>query len=254
MSKEMRNLIDNFNRLIVENTSEIEETGYTKIARILRGTRPSIKKLAILSAENPHGKKQSEEKNKIATEKLQKFLDEGSYGYKKIKGHYEYPETSFIIFNISMDSTIEIGAKYDQDTVIYGEVKNVDDENNTYMEFKIIGSDKTKPDEYQQVLKTTSVFVNRDNAEDLYSQIGDKKFVLPFYDVIDRLVGKDGKPYKLEKDYTGSKWDGGKVEPTDIKIKDIEDKLNKLEERIMESSGFTAYRLRGEIRDLLKHL
>ncbi len=76
--------------------------------------------------------------------------------------------------------------------------------------------------------------------------------MLPFYDVIDKLIDKDGKFYDLTKDYTKSKWDGGKVKPTSQDIKYIEDELNDLQERAMNSVGSTAYYLRGRINQILK--
>lgn len=252
MSQDMRNLINRFQRLINESTSEIDESGYSSIANTFRGLRPSIKKLAILTAENPHGEEHSDEFNKSANWDLERFLVQGKFGFKKVKGSYGSKENSYIVFNISYGMAVSIGVRFNQDSIIYGEVEPGADEEGIPMSFKMIGTDKTKSSKYREILGQTDVFVNRENAEDLYSEINGKKFVLPFYDVVDRLVDKNGKTFDLTKNYKGSKWEGGKVEPTSQVIKYVEDELNDLQERAMNTVGSTSYNLRSRIKEILE--
>ena len=186
---------------------------YSTVTNTFRGLRPSIKNLAILTAQNPHGEQHSNEFNKSANQELEEVLSKAKLGYKKVKGSYVQKEKSLIVFNIPYAVAIEIGTRFKQDSIIYGEIndkQSYDDDES--MLFKIIGTDQSKPEEYMKVLAQTSVFVSRDNADDFYSEIKGRKFILPFYDVIDQ--SDDPTILNIKKDYTGSKWKGGKAEPT----------------------------------------
>lgn len=199
---------------------------YSTVANTFRGLRPSIKNLAILTAQNPHGEQHSNEFNKAANQELEVVLSKAKLGYRKVKGSYVQKEKSFIVFNIPYAVAIEIGTKFNQDSIIYGEIKgkqSYDDDES--MLFKIIGTDKSKPQEYGEVLDETSVFVSRNNADDFYSEINGRKFVLPFYDVVDK--SDDPTIFNIKKDYTGSKWKGGKAEPTNIETYKVPEWLLK---------------------------
>jgi hypothetical protein len=232
-------------------TKRMNESKYSSVANTLRGgIRKSIKTISILTGENPYGDKASKQYNKEANERLEDILVSGRYGYRKVKGSYGSLENSYIVNNISLDSAIFLGEKFNQDSIVYGEVVGGNDDE-IYMTFKMVGTDPNKPDEYQNEIGNTDVFVSRDNAEDLYSEVGGRKFVLPFYGVVDNMVGPDNKVYKVEKDYSKSKWEGGKNEPSDINIS-LEDKLNDLQERALKSYGQTSYNLRCCIEKLIK--
>jgi hypothetical protein len=199
---------------------------YSTVANTFRGLRPSIKNLAILTAQNPHGEQHSNEFNKVANKDLEAFFSKAKLGFRKVKGSYGQKEKSYIVFNIPYALAIEIGTRFNQDSIIYGEIKDKqsydDDES---MLFKIIGTDQSKPEEYKEVLDQTSVFVSRNNADDFYSEINGRKFVLPFYDVVDK--SDDPEILNIKKDYTGSKWKGGKAEPTNIETYRVPDWLLK---------------------------
>jgi hypothetical protein len=232
-------------------TKRMNESKYSSVANTLRGgIRKSIKTISILTGENPYGDKASKQYNKEANEKLEDILVSGRYGYRKVKGSYGSLENSYIVNNISLDSAISLGEKFNQDSIVYGEVVGGDNDE-IYMTFKMVGTDPNKPDEYQNEIGNTDVFVSRDNAEDLYSEVGGRKFVLPFYGVVDNMVGPDKKVYKVEKDYSKSKWEGGKNEPSSIDIS-LENELNDLQERALKSYGQTSYNLRCRIEKIIK--
>lgn len=229
----------------------INESKYSSVANTLRGgIRKSIKTIAILTGENPFGQRADKKYNKDANKKLESILISGRYGYRKVKGSYGSLENSYIVNNISLESAISLGEKFNQDSIVFGEVTGGDKED-IYMTFKMVGTDPNKPDEYKSDLGTTDVFVSRNNAEDFYSEVGGKKFVLPFYGVVDSMVGPDNKVYKVEKDYSKSKWKGGKNEPSDINVS-LEDELNDLQERALKTYGSTSYNLRCRIERLIK--
>jgi hypothetical protein len=109
------------------------------------------------------------------------------------------------------------------------------------MTFKMIGSDKTKPDEYKKEIGKINVFINRDNAENFCGSIGNRKFVIPFYDVIDKLVDKNSKIFDLYKYYKDYKWEAGTVRATNYseyeineQFYELENCINDLAERLMK--------------------
>ena len=266
---EMRNLMNKFEKLLNENVGEVEESKYSKAATAMRGLRPSIKTIAILTAENPHAKTMSKEFNIEANAKLVDDLRALKLGYRRTKGSYmnkedddESPiveENSFIVNNISMESAINLGTKYRQESIIYAETGNVTEDGNVAMTFRLIGTDKTKPKYGEDLEPPQNVFINRNNEKEYYSRIGNRKFMIPFYGVTEHLVDRDGKYVykdtydkdgnisgkervaKKQKDYTDSKWDGGAVSPlvtTVIKDKDgkpmSDEKIKELENSLKD--------------------
>ena len=159
-----------------------------------------------------------------------------------------------------MDSAIALGSAFNQESIVYGETGDMNDKGEIHMSFIMVGTDKDNPEDYKNILGYTEVFINRNDATDTYTEINGKKFVLPFYDIVDRLIDKEGKPYDLIKSYKGSKWDGGKVEPTKIEVDynieeqliKIEKQLNNLEERAMSAYGSNGYNLRSRIMEILR--
>jgi hypothetical protein len=296
---EMRNLMNKFEKLLNENVGEVEESKYSKVATAMRGLRPSIKTIAILTAENPQAKPMSKEFNSEANAKLVDDLRALKLGFKKIKGSYSereeddkspiVEENSFIVNNISMESAIKLGTKYKQESIIYAETGNVAKDGSIAMTFRLIGTDKTNPDDYRKNIATPqNVFINRDNEEEFYSRIGNRKFMIPFYGVTEYLVDKDGK-YELDKDgkygiykdesdkdrkriekrqinYKDSKWERGAVSPpmkknvikdkdgnimSDEEIEKLEDRINNLAEQCITHSGNHALGIRYELQGLL---
>jgi hypothetical protein len=235
---------------------EMNESGYAATARTMRGLRKNIKTIAILSAENPFGKPATPSYNKKTTKDMKKLLGGGKFGYKLVKGSYGSEENSIIINNISKGDAMAIGEIYDQDSIIYGEVVDKKD-NGVYMVFTMIGTDKNK--NYGKVMGETKVFIDRNDATDFYSQIKGRKFVLPFYDVIDYLEEPNGKSFEISKDYSDTKWVGGKAGPSKITTKELsnddqelEEELNILQESVLKTVGSTSYNYRGRIRELIE--
>lgn len=261
---EMRNLMNKFEKLLNENVGEVEESKYSKTATAMRGLRPSIKTIAILTAENPKAIPMSKEFNSEANSQLRDDLRGLKFGYRPTKGSYTsledkkkskvptVEENSYIVNNISMESAIKLGTKYEQESIIYAETGNVAEDGSIAMTFRLIGTDKDKPDDYRtDIVPSKKVFINRNNQEDFYSRIGDRKFMIPFFGVTEFLVRKDGKYIidkdgdriaKKELDYQGSKWGGGTVSPpvktTVIKDKDgnplSDEEIEKLEDTLKD--------------------
>ncbi|CAN1524329.1 hypothetical protein MCERE19_01174 [Spirosomataceae bacterium] len=244
MYLEMRNLKDKFNQLINDKVGKIEEPGYPFLATKIRGLRPNIKTIAILTTGNSNDENYNTQ--------LGFSLEENYHFYKEIyfstSGSHEsdVEENSFIIFNISLDDAIKKGVFYKQDSIIYGETGNVAENGEIAMTFKMIGPDKTKPDEYKKEIGKINVFINRDNAENFCVRIGNRKFVIPFYGVIDKLVGKDSKIFDLYKYYKDYKWKAGTERATNYseyeineQFYELENCMNDLAERLMKGGWYS---------------
>jgi len=239
------------NELINVLKKMVNEAKYSSVGNILRGgIRKNIKTIAILTGENPKGKTASKEYNKDANEELKGLLKSARLGYRPIKGSYGTPENSFIINNISLDDAINFGEKFRQDTIVYGEVNGIDGDE-VSMDFKMVGTDPDKPDEYRQVIADNEVFIGRNEAKDFFSEVGGRKFVIPFYGTIDRFKGENDKFFVRTKDYSDTKWEGGKALPTSVST-ELDKELNELQERAIRTCCSTSYNLRGRIDKIIK--
>ncbi|CAN1524295.1 hypothetical protein MCERE19_01173 [Spirosomataceae bacterium] len=227
---EIRNLKDKFNQLINDSLEKIEEPGYPSRDAEMWTHRPNIKTIAILTTGNLNDEQTYKEYNSEPGYSLSHDF----HFYKRIhagSNASEGGENSFIIFNISLDDAIN--KVYSQrSSIIYGETGNVAENGEIAMTFKMIGSDKTKPDEYKKEIGKINVFINRDNAENFFGRIGNRKFVIPFYGVIDKLVDKDSKIFDLYRYYKDCKWEAGTERATNYSEYEINEQFGKLENEL----------------------
>ena len=226
--------------------------------------------------------------NSKANSQLRDDLSGLKFVYRPTKGSFTSLEdkkksevpivegNSFIVNNISMESAINLGIKYEQESIIYAETGNVTEDGSVAMTFRLIGTDKNKAKYGDDIATPQNVFINRNNKEEFYSRIGNRKFMIPFFGVTEFLVRKDGK-YKVTKDgkriakkeldYDDSKWEGGAVSLpvktnvikdkdgnplSDEEIKKLEDRLNKLNEQCITHSGNHALGIRMQLAKLLR--
>lgn len=81
--------------------------------------------LAILTAENPDCRKTPAAENNFRNRKLESYLKEAGYLYKKIKGYYGVSEDgaltehSFVILGIPLSVASRLSSKYEQQSFIY---------------------------------------------------------------------------------------------------------------------------------------
>ncbi|CAN1524261.1 hypothetical protein MCERE19_01172 [Spirosomataceae bacterium] len=257
MYLEMKNLKDKFNQLINDNLGNIEEPGYPSRDAEMWTHRPNIKTIAILETANLHDEQAYKEYNSEPGYSLSSNF----HFYKRIhagSNASEGKENSFIIFNISLDDAINKGVCSKRDSIIYGETGNVAENGEIAMTFKMIGLDKTKPDEYEKEIGKINVFINRDNAENFCGRIGNRKFVIPFYGVIDKLVDKDSKIFDLYRYYKDCKWEAGTERATNYSEYEINEQFGKLEnllndltERLMREGLHSRYISGNRLRELI---
>ena len=168
MSKEMRKYIN--------EVKNLNESGWARMIRTLRGFTPSIKTMGIITAENPHGETADPAFNKEMNEKLEKRLRELNLGFIKIKGKYGNPENPFFVPNITKNELLSLGAEFEQKDVIFGE--KINEPNKDGIRFSMIYSDHRAG----EVIAQRDVFVRKDGGNDYYSEIKGRKFQIPFFD------------------------------------------------------------------------
>jgi hypothetical protein len=227
----------------IEDLNDVEqyvlnESGYSRLMRIMSGLVPSVKTFAIVTWENPRGKRASDTFNRNANKELKKVLKSGNFSYKQIEGKYGDYENPYIIFNINFNTAKNIGfghEEYEQESIIYG--TRYSDNKEEGMMFRMVYFDNRPPQE-RRVWKSLS----RDE-EDFYSEYKGRKFQIPFFD--DNFVGKMLKNGRVvdecnvhnEKDFDG------------IAI----EKLNGMVEPLLDEqkSGYSLYIHRGELHTKL---
>ncbi len=236
--------------IVNEVEKEVGEGGYSRTASSMRGLNPKIKTIVILTAENPCGSSLAPDINKKRNEKLENFLSSALFGYRKVKGQYGSLENSFMVNNMTKGMALKLGSQFEQDTIIYGE--RFEEDGKYGMVFQMIKSfDCDGSTKIGEVVGERKVFINRENADDFYSELKGRKFQIPFFDVEDS---------KGSTDYDKASWDGGKIagsvytpKPDDISPEDDE-KIDKLVAESLNESKTQKYQWerRGMIINILR--
>lgn len=257
----MKNLQEQIKRILnlMNESEQLDEAGVARALRAMRGFVPSVRTLGFITAENPMGERATPEFNKEANSKLKTILGDGHWGYQKIKGKYVSTENSFLVRNISKEDLLELGKRFNQETVIYGE--RFDDGEYTGMTFQMI---YCTPDNFGNVDGEMKVFVNRENADDFYSEIKGRKFMIPFYGVEEKSSLSTGD-VNVKTDFSKSSWEksGGKIKDKEYSVSSLEESytripddvkktLEDLQELALKKTGSAAYNYRGKISNILK--
>lgn len=163
--------------LIFENWRKFmnEARDFPNLVNTLAGQRENIHTIGMMTAENPLGKKASPEENVAFNNELIKDLKEMNLGYRKIRGSFGSQENSFMIPNISKEEIINLGKKFNQESVIWGERQ----EDKFVFEYIECATGQTT-----NVRDVVLFDQDIQSREDFYSQSkkGPEKFVIPFFD------------------------------------------------------------------------
>lgn len=154
----------------------LKESGFSRLRQIMLGQVPSVDTVAILTAENPGGEKAESGANKKLMKQFKGDLRDSEHGYTDIAGKFGSKENSLMIMNISRDDTIEMGQKYNQYAVIWGNKLRADDDE-PFFRFEYIEGTKT--------IQTRDVSLSGKSVEDrddYYSEKRGRKFIIPFFD------------------------------------------------------------------------
>lgn len=151
--------------------------GFSHVRRMLLGDIDSIDKLAILTAANPQAQMLSNRENWELMSDLEADLRQNNYGPIRVSGQYGHKEPSFIVPHMSRDEVINLGKKYNQESVIYGE-KFINGEGQTAMRFDLIDC------AHNAVISTRCRTLGNDiqNNVDCFTKVKGRKFNIPFFD------------------------------------------------------------------------
>lgn len=154
-----------------------------KAVQAVQGRNRKVKTIGIISAQNPMGQKASKEYNDSSHEDLLRNLKIGHYQYFVTDGKYGDPETSVMVYNISLEEMINLCYRYNQESMIFIDMTDGNEVSCQYWE----GADKTsKLEKAREVHK----FINAENDDDFYTKVGREfKFRIPFFENIRKVVG-----------------------------------------------------------------
>jgi len=160
-----------------------EKRDFPSLRNTLAAERENIKTIGMVTAENPMAKQVTPEENRERNEKLESALRQMNLGYRKIRGKFGNEENSFLVPNITKEEIIELGNRFEQKSVIWGE--RVQDK----FVFSYIEGDTTI--EQRDVVLFGS---DTQKKDDNYSQSskGPEKFVIPFFDDDYEIVKDSG--------------------------------------------------------------
>ena len=153
-----------------------------KAQQAVNGKLANLKSFAILTSDNPMGKKLSPSENASNYESLMKDLKLGNFLYFPVKGKYNDIEHSVIIYNISLDDAIYLGDTYNQESIIYC----IPDLQNSSVHYEYW----ERSEEGKPLRKTIErdEYVDATNDKDMFTQISRKfKIRIPFFENIEKV-------------------------------------------------------------------
>lgn len=186
---ELRRLVK---ETLQETTLLTERSAYDRVVKALKGARRQINSIGIMTAQNPEGKKESEEFNQKQNEKLIAYLRYMNLGHYRIGGKFSgIDEESFAINNVSKETMIKLGKHFGQESIIWGERIGPEEFLFYYID-SASGESPTEP--VSMVLTHPDPAVT--SRKDMYSTVGKgkkkKKFVIPFFE--DGYAHRSSKP------------------------------------------------------------
>ena len=156
-------------------------------------SKSKLQRVGILTPENPRGMKSSDESNIVSMQTFKKELDSKGLDYISMGGKYGSPENSVFILNPSKLDVIEMGKKFGQAAVIFGQrlKRNYRQEQDSvyfrldYYQTNPDGDEEPEYDPQEYYLIDSRDMVVADAGaqakDDYYSEIGGKKFFIPFF-------------------------------------------------------------------------
>jgi hypothetical protein len=166
----------------------VNESSFSSVNRILQGNRDSVDTIGILTAFNPDGEKAPDEQNEYSQGLLKNELRNMGFGYIKALGCYGVPEESLIVPNISREIIIQLGNKYNQAAVIFGEKISKNE-----MAYDYIEGNKVIETKYE--VNTTN---DVQNLDDFYTLVKGRKFQIPFFPQIEEKNPKKERHLKTK--------------------------------------------------------
>lgn len=185
----------------------LTETKFAKVLNALRGDTPHINQMGIMTAQNPLGAQSSPEENNNRNRELLMTLRRANFrGWpvnpQWIMGKFGNIEDSYFIPHIDRTTLVGLGARFGQQSVIWGQ-KQHDDKEGDFVRFEYIGTEAKEmpvdPSSYHTV-QTRDVVLSGPEASQRDDNFSAKpfprsgvdkrsgqpatgrKFVIPFFD------------------------------------------------------------------------
>lgn len=155
----------------------LETSKYSKLMKYLWGIKKS-KGLAIMTPENPNSNSLTPKENKDLMTKGKKLLRANGYAFFTQIGLYGQRENSLIVLDILEKDAIKIGTDWVQDSIIVITQGNLEKRSKPLFDMVRINEKSTWLDVPNTLVE--SILELTDTAE-MYSQIGNKKYEIPFF-------------------------------------------------------------------------
>jgi hypothetical protein len=167
--------------------NELLDGGQYRLVKLTKDLNQKIKTVAIISAENP---------------RLEKSIIGPFYGYSKLKGNSDGFGNSLMVNNITKPDALMFASKHQQATIIYG--KRFEETRQYGITFQLITSFKCYDfAQIGEILGERTVFINKENPEDFFSELKGCNFQIPLFD---EEIGLSGT-----YNYVNATWKGGKI-------------------------------------------
>lgn len=168
------------------------ESGYSRVRRILMGDVPNVKTVGIFTAQNPQGKPpvskdpaMGRATNNELNKDLFNDLKSGHFGPIMVRGRFgNIDEESFLVPNITRSEVVMYAKQYNQESAIFGTKKfrnDVDRDGEAvlvpYFEFEYV-QDGVTIDRRSIHLGGKEIQDRRNN----YTEVKGRKFLIPFFD------------------------------------------------------------------------
>ena len=168
---------------ITSDPMVFNESGYSRVRRILFGDVPSVNTVGIFTAQNPQGRPPASKdpavaraKNNELNKELFNTLKDGKFGPIKVHGHFGVEEESFLVPNITRGEVVRFAKRYNQESAIFG-TKKFKTDGKPYFEFEYV-QDGVTIDRRSVHLGGKDI----QDRDDYYTEVKGRKFLIPFFD------------------------------------------------------------------------
>jgi hypothetical protein len=241
-----------------KNISERQSHRQSQMTMTTTGIVPNIDTFAIFTAENPNSAQLQSKENQDINETLEQQLSNKHYGYRKVKRKYGNSENTYFIPNITKNDALFFGTDWKQNTIIFAEKINKEENGKSYSGMKIDMIWTFPEEKYGDVEGTRYVFINDNDRNDYYSIVKGRRFYIPFFDDENEVKNEKGETVGTNvTGYEKAYWNGSKINEVQhhYKLSDIEEINNNIKESLNESK-IEKYRWqhRGLIRNKINKL
>ena len=184
ISREISSMHETKSMLLESPYANIEEVqndmGFSEMINLLNG-KGGASSVVIMTPENPLGKQAEVDENDSRREKFEASLEQDGHDLHSMMGKYGVEENSYIIPNMSREEAVKYGQEYGQDSVIFGEKKNL--EGGDAIEYQMIYTAKGTETDQDAGLRYVAISGEEaDSRDNLVSEYNGEKFYIPFYE------------------------------------------------------------------------